>query len=269
MPSKQENAGNESATKRTKGNDGTAIIKEPTTVTSSSTLSNGDVVKRYSETKCLKNDNTTDVKEPTKIASSTALGDADAVGTTNNKMVVRDIIPAKPKPMHTTQTVTVQSINPQPSREFVDPQNLDVYGESLQRRMLTVASYVNTKANVYSIGRLLPSATWGRYDPFADHSLELCNPVTGAPLTVWVPGHIVATWFVCDGEPDKQASVTVAPLAHAVTIQTSHLIAKLSTPASSTINNDMHNVRAVKWQSGRGQDSPCIQNVRHTRVSIP
>ena len=64
------------------------------------------------------------------------------------------------------------------------------------RRINTLSQYVNKTANVYTLGHILLSATWGKYQPSNDHSKELCNPVTNKVVVIWIVGHIITTWFL-------------------------------------------------------------------------
>lgn len=90
--------------------------------------------------------------------------------------------------------------------------------------------------------------------------------MTGEPLTVWVVGHIAKMWFMKQGRPDNQASITVIPLSQALAQQSATLFAKLSKPPTSKWNYDaikrnmtngivaiesheIRDIRAVKWQS--------------------
>lgn len=73
-------------------------------------------------------------------------------------------------------------------------------------------------------------------------------------------------WFMKQGRPDNQASITVIPLSQALAQQSATLFAKLSKPPTSKWNYDaikrnmtngivaiesheIRDIRAVKWQS--------------------
>ncbi|KAG2148933.1 hypothetical protein DEU56DRAFT_729896, partial [Suillus clintonianus] len=75
-------------------------------------------------------------------------------------------------------------------------------------RLKTLSEYSNAKANIYALGKLLPTATWGPYKPINDRSKILCDPATGEPLTIWVVGRIAKMWFMKQGKPENQASIT-------------------------------------------------------------
>ncbi|KAF8451060.1 hypothetical protein L210DRAFT_791156, partial [Boletus edulis BED1] len=94
----------------------------------------------------------------------------------------------------------------------------------------TLSSFVNREANVYALGSILPTATWGSYEPFQDHRHQLCNPLTNIPIVVWMVGHIGSMWFLKQGKPEKQAAVTVIPLSHSLAAQTTRLLGGLANP---------------------------------------
>lgn len=102
------------------------------------------------------------------------------------------------------------------------------------RRINLLADYVKKSANVYSLGNILPTTTWGKFHATHDHSKELGNPATNKPIIVWIVGHIVTLWFQKDGMPDKQASVSVTSLADSLCVQMLKLLAGLSIPREST-----------------------------------
>lgn len=107
----------------------------------------------------------------------------------------------------------------------------------------------------------------------ADHRNELCNPMTNWPITLWVVGHVASTWFLKDGFPEKQASLTVIPLSHALGRQTVRVMAGLSVPQlgftlciynlaffstfTAAVTNSVYGVRAIKWQ-GRKNDNTMV-----------
>lgn len=105
-----------------------------------------------------------------------------------------------------------------------------MYSVSIDSCIEKLSSYVNKQANIYALGCLLPTATWGVYQPFKDHSRELCNPITNEPITIWIVGHIASTWFTHGNVPEKQASVTIVPLSDALATQSTRLIARLTVP---------------------------------------
>lgn len=103
----------------------------------------------------------------------------------------------------------------------------------MKRRIGKLSTYANAKADVYTLGSLLPNATWGPYKVIGDRSKVVCDPMTAVPLTVWIVGHIAKMWFIKQGRPDNQASITVIPLSQALAQQSAVLLAKLSNPQLS------------------------------------
>ena len=101
---------------------------------------------------------------------------------------------------------------------------------SCLRRINTLSSFVDKQAHVYALGRILSTATWGKYAPFTDHRSELCNPITNEPIVIWTVGHVASTWFERNGELEKQASITVIPLSDSLQSQTSKLLNGLAYP---------------------------------------
>lgn len=104
---------------------------------------------------------------------------------------------------------------------------------AVTRRLRKLSGYTNAKANIYALGKLLPTATWGQYNPVNDRSKILCNPATGEPLTLWVVGRIARMWFTKFGAPENQASLTVMPLSKSLGQQSAILLAKMSSPTLS------------------------------------
>jgi hypothetical protein len=148
------------------------------------------------------------------------------------------------------------------------------------RRINTLSKYVNESANVYTLGNVLPTATWGKYHPSNDHSKELCNPTMNEVVVIWIVGHIVSTWFQCDGfPPEKQASITIMPLSDELRNEMARLLAGLSIPRESmyslsfvncsitsvkaSINTSLAIIRAIKWQTAKGDVNP-VSLIRHT-----
>lgn len=108
-----------------------------------------------------------------------------------------------------------------------------LYWVSINSCINKLSSYVNKQANIYALSCLLPTATWGVYQPFNDHLCELCNPVTNESITIWIISHITSTWFVHGSMPEKQVSITIIPLSDALASQSTQLIMGLTVPPSS------------------------------------
>ncbi|KAF8447507.1 hypothetical protein L210DRAFT_850004, partial [Boletus edulis BED1] len=130
----------------------------------------------------------------------------------------------------------------------------------LIRRIKTLSSYINKDANVYALGKLLPTATWGIFQPQADRRNEMCDPATNDPIIIWTVGHVASSWFTKNGEPERQASLTVVPVSHSLAEQYTLLLAALSTPplSASHIPLSLNGVRAIKWQSEKGSSEPIL-----------
>jgi hypothetical protein len=96
-----------------------------------------------------------------------------------------------------------------------------------------LSEYTNSKAGIYALGKLLPTATWGQYKPVNDHSKILCDPATGEPLTIWIVGQIAKMWFTKSGNPERQALLTIMLLSKSLAQQSATLLAKMSNPVLS------------------------------------
>lgn len=106
-------------------------------------------------------------------------------------------------------------------------------------RLEQLSVYINKAADIYALPRLLPTATWGTYQPGNDQRNSLCNPATNRPITIWIIGHIVSVWFAKDGVPDRQGSVTIVPLSTELTEQTGQLLARLSGPTLTSMYSNI------------------------------
>ncbi|KAG1856867.1 hypothetical protein C8R48DRAFT_674831 [Suillus tomentosus] len=150
----------------------------------------------------------------------------------------------------TTQpTITIKSIISHPTKQLVDEEEVEQYNDKLRARIGKLSTFSNAKAGVFALGCLLPNATWGPYKAVGDRSKMICDPMTGEPLTVWVVGHIARLWFMRQGCPENQASITVIPLSQTLAQQSATLLAKLSKPQTIVETQQTQDIRAVKWQS--------------------
>ncbi|KAG1780908.1 hypothetical protein EV702DRAFT_1250415 [Suillus placidus] len=152
----------------------------------------------------------------------------------------------------TQATSTVQTVLLNLTKILIEDEEVEEYNEVLIAHLHKLSEYTNQKANIYAIGKLLPTATWGQYKPINDHSKVLCDPATGEPLTIWVVGKIAKMWFAKFGVPENQASITVMPLSKTLAQQSTILLAKLSSPALPPQTTQM--VRAIKWQNGKNSN---------------
>ncbi|KAG1856184.1 hypothetical protein C8R48DRAFT_776018 [Suillus tomentosus] len=154
----------------------------------------------------------------------------------------------------TQPTLSVRTVIPNPTKLLIDEGEVKDYGNELKARLHKLSNYTNEKANVYALGRLLPTAMWGQYKAVNDRSKTLCDPATGEPLTIWVVGHITRMWFAKRGVPESQASITILPLTQNLARQSTHLLAKFSSPVLAVNEQTTHNIRAIKWQNARNDD---------------
>jgi hypothetical protein len=111
--------------------------------------------------------------------------------------------------------------------------NFAYFNKDINRRLKILSEYTNPKANIYALGKLLPTATWGPYKPVNDQSKILCDPATGEPLTIWIVGHIAKMWFMKQGNLEKQATITIMPLSQTLAKQSGLLLTKFSNPVLS------------------------------------
>ena len=98
------------------------------------------------------------------------------------------------------------------------------------RQINALSNYINIPAKTYALAHIPPNATWGKYDPYDDKSKELCIPTTNDRIHIWIVGRIASVWFVKNGIPDNQCSITVQPLSNSLGLQANQLIAGLSSP---------------------------------------
>jgi len=146
--------------------------------------------------------------------------------------------------------VTIKSVIPKPTECFIDPDRVIGFSDKLlrqvchcnicplshvSRRVNALSTYVNAAAKTYPLGLLPSNATWGKYDPYDDRSKDLCIPTTNERIHIWVVGHITSLWFMKNGAPDNQCSVTVLPLSTSLGIQAYRLISGLSNPIIRTL----------------------------------
>ncbi|KAG6376681.1 hypothetical protein JVT61DRAFT_1690 [Boletus reticuloceps] len=153
--------------------------------------------------------------------------------------------------------LTVQSVVPHPTGILIDDKQVAHYDQQLRDRLQKLSEYVNKEANIYALGKLLPTATWGTFQPLADRRDQLCNPSTNEPLIVWTVGHITTTWFTRNGEPEKQVSICVIPLSQSLADQYNKLVGGLSLPQADALQ-PLGAVRAIKWQSEKGSTEPTL-----------
>ncbi|KAG2739181.1 hypothetical protein P692DRAFT_201811669 [Suillus brevipes Sb2] len=137
-------------------------------------------------------------------------------------------------------TLAVKTVIPHPTTQLIDDSEVEEYDEALKAQLKALSEYTNPKAHIYAFGKLLPTATWGPYKPINDRSKILCDPATGEPLTIWVVGHIAKMWFMKQGNPESQASITVMPLSQTLGKQSSLLLTKFSNPVLNEFKSTDH-----------------------------
>ncbi|KAG1871363.1 hypothetical protein DFJ58DRAFT_722786 [Suillus subalutaceus] len=167
-------------------------------------------------------------------------------------------------------SLTVRSIIPNPTKCLIDNSEVEEYDETLLMRLRKLSEYTNSKANIYALGKLLPTATWGQYKPINNRSKVLCDPATGDPITIWVVGRIAKMWFMRFGKPESRVTLTIMPLSRTLAHQSVLLLAKFSTPALSENNyilkikydcivgltpQGLDIICTIKWQNVRGGDT--------------
>ncbi|KAG2155402.1 hypothetical protein DEU56DRAFT_750966 [Suillus clintonianus] len=151
-------------------------------------------------------------------------------------------------------TLAVKTVIPHPTKQLMNDVEVEEYDEALKARLKILSEYTNAKANIYALGKLLPTATWGPYKPINDRSKILCDPATGEPLTIWVIGRIAKMWFMKQGKPENQASITVLPLSQTLAKQSGLLLAKFSNPMLTLNQQTIDIIRAMKWQNTKGAE---------------
>lgn len=150
---------------------------------------------------------------------------------------------------------TVGAVGPPPDSGVLDPERVATCPEPLLRRIEILSTYSNSEANTFALGRIPPSATWGITDPYDDRSKILCNPNTNEPVNIWILGHITNTWFMKDGSPNSQCSITILPLSTKIGQYANVLLSEFSNPTlpSTALNEyDRGLIRAVRWQRPKG-----------------
>ncbi|KAG1799146.1 hypothetical protein EV424DRAFT_1352390 [Suillus variegatus] len=189
---------------------------------------------------------TSTVNAMERVAGSTksATGDLNALPTTS-----------KHSSGASQSTLAVKTVIPHPTKQMIDDTEVEEYNDALKLRLQKLSEYTNPKANIYALGKLLPTATWGPYKPVNDRSKMLCDPATGEPLTIWVVGRIAKMWFVKQGRPESQASITVLPLSQSLARQSGLLLTKFSNPTLSLNQQKVDIIRAMKWQNAKAGDT--------------
>ena len=146
-----------------------------------------------------------------------------------------------------TQVVTVGTVIPRPTKCLVDPDHVSACSDKLLRQVVpcisdhlshdlgrhinSLSNYVNVSVKTYALGHVPSNATWEKYDPYDDQSKELCIPTTNNRLHIWIVGRISTVWFMKNGAPDNQCSVSIIPLSESLGLQANQLIAGLSSPS--------------------------------------
>ncbi|KAG1855296.1 hypothetical protein F4604DRAFT_1685779 [Suillus subluteus] len=151
-------------------------------------------------------------------------------------------------------TLSIRSVLPNPTKCLIDETEVEGLEETLISRIQKLSEYTNARANIYALGKLLPTATWGQYKLINDHSKVLCDPTTGEPLTIWTVSQIARMWFTKSGVPENQASLTIMPLSKSLSQQSATLLAKMSNPVLNINEQSTQVICAIKWQNGKQSD---------------
>ncbi|KAG1753301.1 hypothetical protein EDB19DRAFT_1824047 [Suillus lakei] len=67
-------------------------------------------------------------------------------------------------------TLAVKTVIPHPTKQLMNDFEVEEYDEALKAWLKTLSEYTNAKADIYALGKLLPTATWGPYRPINDRS---------------------------------------------------------------------------------------------------
>lgn len=164
----------------------------------------------------------------------------------------------KPKEITHHSTLTVKSIMPSPATDVIDEDQVKSYSETLRHRLNAISSFQNLQANIFSLPHLLPTACWGKNDPYTDRGKLLCNLTTNEPVMIWIVGHISSTWFMKNNEPDRQCSVTIVPLSKAITRHATQLLSGFSEPKLPSVDDMLMVIRATHWQSSKQGEAPTL-----------
>ncbi|KAG2158085.1 uncharacterized protein EDB93DRAFT_1100862 [Suillus bovinus] len=182
------------------------------------------------------------------VATGSATNSTTKLSENASMDVHTDTLPTAPKQAlgASQATLAVKTVIPHPTKQIIDDSEVEEYSDALKLRLEKLSEYMNPKANIYALGKLLPTATWGPYRPVNDRSKILCDPATGESLTIWIVGRIAKMWFTKQGRPESQASITILPLSQSLVRQSSLLLAKFSNPALS--------LNQQKWQNTKAGD---------------
>ncbi|KIN98404.1 hypothetical protein M404DRAFT_31407 [Pisolithus tinctorius Marx 270] len=174
--------------------------------------------------------------------------------------------PTKKQQSMSLPPVTVKSIMRGPSSAVIDEEEICGYPTALTSRIEKLMAFENPRSNIYSLATLLPTASWGQNDPYSDRSKMLCNPVSNKPILIWMVGHVSATWFLRNGQPDRQCSVTIVPLSKHLCQQALRLRSGFSHPPLPSADTPPSVVRASHWQSSKhGEMSSLFSSVYNAR----
>ncbi|KAI6157485.1 hypothetical protein BKA82DRAFT_4346593 [Pisolithus tinctorius] len=174
--------------------------------------------------------------------------------------------PTKKQQSMSLPPLTVKSVIRGPSSAVIDEEEIRGYPTALTSRIEKLVAFENPRSNIYSLATLLPTASWGRNDPYSDRSKTLCNPVSNEPILIWMVGHVSAMWFLRNGQPDRQCSVTIVPLSKHLCRQALRLLSGFSHPPLSSADTPPSVVRASRWQSSKhGETSSLFSSVYDAR----
>ncbi|KIN94897.1 hypothetical protein M404DRAFT_34600 [Pisolithus tinctorius Marx 270] len=166
----------------------------------------------------------------------------------------------------TVSSGTISAIGKTPNPCLFDPNRVSTCPEPLLKRIKTLSTYSNPDANTFALGCILPTAMWGATDPYKDRSKVLCNPSTNQPINIWVLGHITSTWFLKNGAPNNQCSVTVLSLSSKLGQYVNLLLSEFSVPSPPINEYDHGLVQTVRWQSSKsGGDTVLFNSIYDAR----
>ncbi|KAI6146450.1 hypothetical protein BKA82DRAFT_4015956 [Pisolithus tinctorius] len=200
---------------------------------------------------------------PAKNPAPGAVRESEASSSTAE---LPSLKPTKKQQSMSLPPVTVKSIMRGPSSAVIDEEEICGYPTALTSRIEKLMAFENPRSNIYSLATLLPTASWGQNDPYSDRSKMLCNPVSNKPILIWMVGHVSATWFLRNGQPDRQCSVTIVPLSKHLCQQALRLRSGFSHPPLPSADTPPSVVRASHWQSSKhGEMSSLFSSVYNAR----
>ncbi|KAG2108801.1 hypothetical protein BD769DRAFT_1392701 [Suillus cothurnatus] len=149
-------------------------------------------------------------------------------------------------------SLSVKTVIPHPMTLLIDPSQVEEYDESL-KTLKILLEYTNPKANIYALGKLLPTVTWGPYKLVNDWSKILCDPATGEPLTIWIVAR----------KSGEAGNNNIMPLSQTLAKQSGLLLTKFLNPVLSLNKQSIDIIHTMKWQNAKNSEE--MQMTRYSR----